>query len=136
VSRIFIDTNILVYALDRDAGEKRERAKAALHPFYHGGERPFISLQVMQEYACRLTKWGLGHEQVTVMLEPLRHWHIVRNDLALFDEGLRLMRRYQLSYWDSFILAAATAAVVDTLWSEDFSNGQSYGSVRVTNPLV
>jgi predicted nucleic acid-binding protein len=46
------------------------------------------------------------------------------------------MQRYQLSYWDSFILTAATAAGVDTLWSEDFSNGQSYGSIRVTNPLL
>ena len=136
MSRIFIDTNILVYALDRDAGEKRERARVALYPFYHGEERPFISLQVMQEYACRLYKWGWADERVAVMLEPLRHWHIVRNDLALFEEGLRLRRRYRLSYWDAFILAAATAARVDTLWGEDFSNGQHYGPVRVVNPLL
>jgi predicted nucleic acid-binding protein len=136
MSEVFIDTNILVYALDKDAGPKYERAKAVLKPYYDSEERPIISLQVIQEYANRLYRWGWSEEKVAVMLEPLRHWRIVRNDLALFEEGLRLKRRFQTAYWDSFILAAAIAAGADTLLSEDFNTGQQYGPVKVVNPLL
>lgn len=43
--------------------------------------------------------------------------------------------RYQISYWDGAIIAAAEALGAPIVYSEDMSNGQSYGSVKVVNPF-
>jgi len=49
---------------------------------------------------------------------------------------MALETRYAISFWDALILTAANAVGVNTLYSEDFSNGQYYGSVRVINPFL
>jgi predicted nucleic acid-binding protein len=44
-------------------------------------------------------------------------------------------QRYRISYWDGAIVAAAEALGARTLYSEDLSDGQRYGPVRVENPF-
>ena len=55
--------------------------------------------------------------------------------LALLQAGLHEQSRWQLSLWDALILAAARAAGVKELITEDFSHGQDYGGIRVINPF-
>ena len=135
MSRVFVDTNILVYAVDEDAGEKSERAKAALKPFYHTDIRPVISVQVVHEFAYRLFRWGMNQERVETLLRPMYHWRVVSNDLNVFREAMALKQRFQLSFWDSLILAAALVGQADEIWSEDFNTGQDYAGILAVNPM-
>jgi predicted nucleic acid-binding protein len=45
------------------------------------------------------------------------------------------MERWRLSFWDALILAAARKAEASRIWSEDLSDGQDYGGIRVVNPF-
>ena len=54
--------------------------------------------------------------------------HHIRS--AIYNEA-----RYQMSFWDGLILAAAEAAGADVLFTEDLNHGQRYGSVLVRNPF-
>jgi predicted nucleic acid-binding protein len=51
-------------------------------------------------------------------------------------EALELEARYQLSFWDALVVHAAQVAGAEILYSEDLSDGQRYGTVRVKNPLT
>ena len=133
---VFIDTNILVYAVDKDAGEKSMKAKAALAPFYQTDRRPMVSAQVVHEFSFRLYRWGLTDQQVRPFIEPMRYWQIIPNDFSLYEQGIVLKRKHCVSFWDCLILAAAQRAGADELWSEDFNAGQMYDGVRAVNPLL
>lgn len=63
-------------------------------------------------------------------------WQVVINggDSAL--EALDLETRYQLSFWYALVIQAAQAAGAEILYSEDLSDGQRYGGVRVRNPFA
>ena len=133
---VFLDTNILVYAYDLDAGEKRMVALALvergwLHP---GGAA--ISVQVLQELYVNLVRKGRTHEEASLILHDLSSWPVVENSLTLLQTALVLKSRWQTSLWDALILAAAQESGATTLISEDLSHGQDYGGIRVVNPFV
>lgn len=50
-------------------------------------------------------------------------------------EALDLEARHQISFWDALVLQAAQASGAEVLYSEDLSDGQTYASVRVINPV-
>ena len=62
-------------------------------------------------------------------------WKVVDNDRVLLDAGFDVQARWQLSFWDSLIVAAALRSGAPLLWSEDLAHGQQYDGVRVVNPL-
>ncbi|MBT6147360.1 MAG: PIN domain nuclease, partial [Gemmatimonadetes bacterium] len=62
-------------------------------------------------------------------------WYVVDNDQALLLEGIDLQARWQVSFWDSLILAAAQRAKAGVIWSEDFNTAQDYGGIVAVNPV-
>ena len=68
-------------------------------------------------------------------LEEILPGEIVGLDYALFQEAVRLRDRFQISYWDAAILAAAKRLGATTLYSEDLSDGQNFDGVQVVNPF-
>ena len=63
-------------------------------------------------------------------------WQVVVNDGDSILEALDLETRYRVSFWDALVIQAAHAAGAEILYSEDLSDGQRYGTVRVRNPLT
>ena len=63
-------------------------------------------------------------------------WQVVVNGGDSILEALELEARYQLSFWDALVVQAAQVAGAEILYSEDLSDGQRYGTVRVKNPLM
>ena len=63
-------------------------------------------------------------------------WAVIENSLAIFQLGLWLQSRWQISLWDAMILAAAESSGARELLSEDFNHGQNYGQVSVINPFL
>ena len=131
----FVDTNVLVYAvshLDEDMA-KTERARSLM-------KQPFgISSQVLQEFYVTVTRKirrPLDNETARQWVEQLAVQPCVSIDPALVLEAVARSRRYQISYWDGAIIAAAETLGASVLYTEDLNHTQMYGSVRAVNPFL
>ena len=134
----FIDSNVFLYLFDPVATRKREIATALVRRAL-ADDSACISFQVVQEVLRVLVEKlpqpasAEGAQQFLVhTLEPL--WR-VGPSAALYAQALALRERYQLSFFDALIVAAALAAGCKRLLSEDLQHGQRIGSLRVENPF-
>ena len=134
--QIFVDTNILVYAFDKEAGEKRNIAKNKIEYLWNRSLPPAISVQVLQELYVNLIKKNVSAEDSKKTVSDYLHWNVINNDTTLLLEGIHLRDRWQISFWDALILAAAKYAKAGILWSENFSTAQNYDGITVINPLA
>jgi predicted nucleic acid-binding protein len=135
-TEVFLDTNILLYAaLGRDhAGHRWDRAREiALTEDY------CTSGQVLAEFYNIATRKGAppllpdkAREWVRVI--AMKPCQPITSEVVV--AGIDHARRYQLSYWDGTIIAAAERIGAKLLFSEDLTHGQTYGSVRVENPFL
>jgi predicted nucleic acid-binding protein len=133
----FVDTNILVYAHDLVSGFKNERARALVEKVWSSGGG-VLSTQVLQELCINLRRKAvkpLTTEQLRTLIEDYSDWEIVINTQKSVIEALMIETRYQISFWDALIIQAAESSGAEILYSEDLSDGQTYGSVRIVNPL-
>lgn len=132
----FLDTNVLAYAVSRLTADARKSAaaRALIKP---AGQ--FISLQVLQEFyrvATHPKKLGFTHAETIQFCDVWRQtFTVLAPTLKLFDDSTTICARYQTSYFDSAIIAAATQCGCQTVFSEDLNDGQTYGSVTVVNPF-
>jgi predicted nucleic acid-binding protein len=135
--KYFVDTNILMYAHDRAAGAKHERAKALVEELWRD-RTGVVSTQVLQELAVNLRRKAgrpLDGKATHEIVADYLTWQVVVNGGESILEALQLETRYHVSFWDALILNAAQASGAEIVYSEDLSDGQVYGSVRVLNPL-
>jgi len=133
--RRFLDTNVLLYADDRRAGEKRETAQRILVDALSSGEG-VISTQVLKEYFSVATrKLGLDPAVARHKVELLATLDLIQVDLALILAAIDLSRLHGFSFWDGLIVRAATAAGCKVLLTEDLQDGRLVDGVRVENPF-
>ena len=98
-----------------------------------------LSTQVLQEFAVnvrRKAKQPLSIEETRAIVADYSQWPVVINTSTSVLDALDLENRYKISFWDALIIQAAQAGGATTLYSEDLSDGQMYGSVRVVNPFA
>jgi predicted nucleic acid-binding protein len=134
----FVDTNILVYAYDSSTGEKHQHAKSLLKQLWER-KAGCLSVQVLQELHVNLTRkvaFPLEFEAAAQIIADLCTWQVHVPDGADVLAAIRLQQRYQLSFWDAMIIRSAAELGCGLIWSEDFSDGQSYEGVKVVNPFV
>ncbi len=133
----FVDTNVLLYAASPAPNEGRKRA-AALDLL----KAPDIALsvQVLQEFyhqATRTTRQGsITRAKALEFIETINHLPVQEVSLDVFRAAVALSQRFQLSYWDGAILAAAHTLGCDVVCTEDLSHGQLYAGMRVVNPFL
>ena len=135
--RYFVDTNVLMYAHDSAAGEKHQRAKALVEELWET-RMGVVSTQVLQELAVNLgrkAKKPLDAKATRDVVSDYLTWQIVVNGGDSILEALDLEAKYQISFWDALIVQAAHVSGAEVLYSEDLSDGQAYGAVRVINPF-
>ncbi len=135
-AEVFLDTNILVYAYDVDAGEKRAIALGLVERGWLDRGSSAVSVQVLQELYVNLLRKGRTHDEAAVILEDLSLWPVVENTLPMLRTALEVKERWQTSLWDALIIAAAREAGATILISEDLNHGQDYGGVRIQNPFL
>jgi predicted nucleic acid-binding protein len=136
-ARYFVDTNILMYAHDTAAGDKHARAKALVEEPWQN-RSGVVSTQVLQELAVNLrrkTKKPLDAKGTRDVVADYLAWQVVVNGGESILQALDLEGRYQISFWDALVVQAALASGAEILYSEDLCDGQTYGTVRVINPL-
>lgn len=135
--RYFVDTNILMYAHDTAADRKHEKAKALVAELWET-RSGVVSTQVLQELAVNLrkkTKKPLDAKATRDVVSDYLAWQVVVNGGDSILEALDIEARYQVSFWDALVIQAAQASGAEILYSEDLSDGQHYGGVRVSNPF-
>ena len=126
-NKYFVDTNIILYAHDRSAGPKHQRARRLLEQLWQSGEG-VLSTQVLQELCLNLRRRvtpALSATEVHNLIEDYLAWEIVTNSPESTLHALEVETRYQTSFWDALILHAAETAGADVLYSEDLAHGQS-----------
>ena len=133
--RVFVDTNILVYAHDKDAGAKRHAASRCVADLWNRSAPPSVSIQVLQELYVNLIRKKVAPATAREVVCDYLQWNVVPNDSPLLLEAIQLSQRWGVSFWDAAIIAAARRAGADVLWSEDLNEGQDYDGVKVVNPL-
>ncbi len=133
---VFVDTNILIYAHDRDAGQKRERATQALKPLWE--ERTGrLSAQVLQEFYVTVTgKLASGRAAAREVIRTYTPWvqHPTLPETILRASEIAELAR--LSFWDALIVASAEQCGASQLYTEDLNPGQSIAGVLIVNPLL
>ncbi len=133
----FVDTNVLIYAVGTESEQtgKQERAIDLLEE----GDLA-VSVQVLQEFYYQATRSGrpaaLTPEQALRFIRSIDGFPVQPVTVEVFLSGVSISRRYGLSYWDGAILAAARAMGCDAVYSEDLSDTQDYGGLRVINPFT
>jgi predicted nucleic acid-binding protein len=135
---VFVDSNILVYAHDRDAGAKQQCAAARLRELWQAGSAR-VSTQVLQEFYVNVTK------KIPVPLSPSRARELIRNYASWVHSAITpttvvrasdISETWRLSFWDSMILAAAEQDGAAELLTEDLRHGQVVAGIRIVNPFL
>ena len=134
--RFSLDTNILVYAIDRDAGDRHERSKeimarAARHDCV-------LTVQALAEFFHATTR--------KTLLEPSRardfvcDWldvfHVTSADETALVDAMDAVEEHRLSFWDAMLWATARRIGCSAILSEDMQDGHRLGGVEIINPFA
>jgi predicted nucleic acid-binding protein len=136
--RVFVDTNVLVYAHDAGAGHKREVAARVLEGLWRE-RRGLLSMQVLEELYVTLTrkvKKPLSRARAREIVRVYSEWEIVPLEASEILNASEIEERHRLSFWDAMIVATASTGGAERLLTEDLSHGQSIEGVRVENPFT
>lgn len=135
---LFIDTNILVYAYDRSAGEKHALAARMVEQCWDN-ENGCISIQVLQEFFVTITRKvaaPLDLATARQIVADLAHWRVHTPEVTDLLQAIDLQQNNPLSFWDAMVVQSATQLRCKQLFSEDLDNGHVYGDVQVINPFL
>lgn len=137
-ARVFIDTNVLVYAYDRSEPEKQRRALDILDQLV-SSRAGVISPQVMSEFFVTVTRKLAAPLSVVDAYERLTNylqiWTITELTGMIILEAARGVRDHQLNFWDAQIWATARLNQIPIVLSEDFNSGSVIEGVRFVNPF-
>lgn len=137
-ARVFIDTNVLIYAHDKSAGEKHNIAKNLLLSLWNAGNG-VLSTQVLQEFFVATTKKlpsPMDIDLAKAIIKSFLVWDIVMNDESSILEAIEMHKRYKYSFWDALIIQAAIKGGAAILLSEDLADGQKIKGITIKNPFI
>jgi len=136
--RIFLDTNVIVYAYDTSAGIKHEAAGTIMVDLWDSG-LGLVSTQVLQEFYVTVTgkipnplDAGCAGEIISDLLK----WDTVVNDGETILDAIGIQSEHGFSFWDAMIIAAAVKGDANLLYTEDLTDGQRIKGVEIRNPFV
>ena len=138
IERVFVDSNVLVYAHDADSGNKQRIAANAVAEIL-SARSGVLSIQVLQEFYSTVTRKlrsAIARDVARELLRGYSSWTIQQLTADDVIAASFLEQRHQLSFWDALIVQAALLAGATKLLSEDLQHGRSIGGVTVENPFI
>jgi len=137
VERISLDTNLLFYAVDRDSGQRHQRAQelikeVALH------QDCILTLQVLGEFFAAVTRKGrMTVEEAQAQVQDWQLLFTVTSATHVtFRRAMKAVQQHEFAFWDAMIWAVAREAGVTLLLSEDFQHNRVLDGVRFVNPFL
>lgn len=135
-ANVFLDTNILVYAIEVGGPEEQKHARALA---LTRRSDLCISTQVLGEFYRAVTSVRrtvpLAHDEAVAWIQLWKRFELCHITVPHVDLALEFAGRFQINYYDALILAAANLAKCETVYSEDLNAGQTYAGVTVVNPF-
>jgi len=133
---VFVDTNVLIYALD-DSNLKKQDAARLWRTELWRSRRGRISFQVLQEFYVKVTKKMPSVQQdARSEVRDLLAWRPVVIDEAVVENAWKIQDRFEFSFWDALIVAAAKSASCRFLLTEDLQADQELDGLLVINPFL
>ncbi len=135
---VFVDTNILIYAHDVDAGAKRERAVEKLRQLWES-DTGRLSVQVLQEFYVNVTQklaTPVSRSTAREVVTTYGAWVREATTAETVVRATNIAEMAQLSFWDALIVASAEQTGAAQLYSEDLNAGQTIAGVAIVNPLA
>jgi predicted nucleic acid-binding protein len=136
--KVFVDTNIIVYAYDVSAGEKHRKAVEIMKDIWSTGYG-IISSQVLQEFFVNVTRKiakPLSVLTAKEIVKDLLKWKTVSINGEIILEAIDIHNEHKYSFWDSAIIAAAIEGGAGVLLSEDLTNKQQIKGLVIKNPFI
>lgn len=134
-SAAFVDSNVLVYFVDRDEPSKRTVARRFLAA---EARNLVISTQVLSEFYWITTRKLPRPLSEEVAARLVTRWSRLRTlavDAKLVRAAIAIGRQAQIAYWDALILAAAQASGCERVLTEDLQDGATIAGVQIENPF-
>ena len=136
MSKVFLDTNILLYSYDNTDKKKREKCRTLLRETEQRGQG-VISTQILQEfYSIATRKFRMEPLFAKEVLASFERFETVVIYPSLIYSAADCQVLSRVSFWDALVVVAAESARCDTLWTEDLNHGQTIRGVKIENPLA
>lgn len=133
---VFVDTNVLIYSVDLADPGKQRQAQTWLHALWKS-KLGRLSFQVLQEFYANVSrKEPSAVNDAREEVQTLLAWNPVPVTANLLEAAWKIQDRYQLSFWDSLIVAAAKAASCRFLLTEHLQPGQDFDGLLVVSPFL
>jgi predicted nucleic acid-binding protein len=139
--KVFIDTNIFVYAfLDSDNPEQHAKHRKAVDFLkrFDVENQVIISTQVLNEYYSALLKNTISDNYIQESAKQLVNYievaPITRHTVI---ESYFIKNKYRYSYWDSLIITSALENNCAVIYTEDMQHGQQFEDrLTINNPFA
>ena len=132
----FLDTNVLLYAVSTDPAEAdKTRIARELIQSKDWAWSAQVAAEFIRASTSPRQRKPLTRADARRWIETWLAFPMATVDGALVLEAVQIAERFQISHFDSQILAAAKRMNCATVFSEDMNHGQDYGGVRVMNPF-
>ena len=136
-AKIFIDTNVLIYAHDKDADRKHSIALALVKDFWER-RTGVLSNQVLQEFYIGVTrkiKNPIAQAEAREILRAYICWSIKENTPLSVIRATEIEEKDRISFWDALVIVAAYEAKCEKILTEDLNAGQIIEGIVIENPF-
>jgi predicted nucleic acid-binding protein len=137
IDKVFVDTNVLVYAHDLDAGQRHDVAVRLVSELWET-RTAVISTQVLQEFyvnATRKIPSPLPRSTAREIIRTYASWQTELIGAPEIETASELEEQHQLSFWDALIVTTARKGGASRVLTEDLNPGQIISGIRIENPF-
>ena len=133
--RFSVDTNILIYSIDTDAGAKQAMASSLLDAL--ADKDCVLTLQALAEFFHAVTRKNrMPVEDAAAMVRDwMELFPITVSDGRVLRSAMRLKEEGSFSFWDAMLVETARAAGVTRFLTEDMQHGRLLGTLHIENPF-
>jgi predicted nucleic acid-binding protein len=135
--KVFLDTNVLVYAHDLDAGMKHTVAVKVVKDMWEN-RTGVLSTQVLQEFYINVTKKiesPISPFEAREIIKTYACWEIRENTSMSIIRASELEEKHHISFWDAMVVVAAYESKVDKILTENLNSGQIIEGILIENPF-
>ncbi|MCP4148747.1 MAG: PIN domain-containing protein [bacterium] len=135
MTKVFVDTNILVYSMDSHEPVKQEKSRSLLKRIIKD-QYVVISTQVLQEfYVASTRKLNADFLLVKEIMRSFKNFEVVTITSDIIEDAIDCSILSKISFWDALIISAAEFSKCDELLTEDLNHGQVIRNVTIVNPF-
>jgi predicted nucleic acid-binding protein len=137
---IALDTNILLYAVDKSAGKKHELCKELLTDGFRGNVTYFVPVQALSEFFYVISRGKVkadidyAEEIVRYIIELPNFITAAANEFSTL-EAIQLHKKFGTHYWDALIIAVMRTSKVNRIYTENTKHTDIAG-IEAINPFV